>query len=274
MTGAVSRHRVWRMLSGDRSRQVVTCVAAAAQVLLPTLWAPRFAEDEQPPDVIGPAPYTFGVWLPIFAASAGYAGLQARPGSRESDVMRASGWPLAAAFASTGVWAPLVRTGKYWSAQTALAGIAAFSEVARRRLADRPASDTDPLLVTAGAAAAGMLAAWGISATGVNLAAMLVGKGVVRSERARSALGVGLLLGLGAVGAASTVATIDAAPRISKIYAGTVLWALTGVAVGQRKRSRSATIAATAAAIPVLVVATRGKGRSPVGQKRRRTSER
>lgn len=261
MTGTrAARQRLWRLLSGDRSRQLITCAAAAAQVLLPTLWGPRFAEDVRPPDVIGPAPYTFGVWLPIFAASAGYAGLQARPGSRESEVMRAVGWPLAAAFASTGVWAPLVRTGKYWSAQTALAAIAAFAEVARRRLAQRPPSDPDPVLGAAGAVTAGRLAGWGIGATGVNLAAMLVSKGVVRTDRARSTLGVGLLLGLGAAGAASTAATIDSSPRISRIYAGTVLWSLIGVAVGQRNRSRSATIAAVAAAVPVVLAAGRDTG--------------
>ena len=120
------RTRLWRMATGDRSRQVITLTAAAGQVLLPTLWGPRFAEDEQPPNVIQPAPYTFGVWLPIFASSLGYAGLQTRSPGRDSELMRAIGWPLAGAFASTGVWAPLVRTGKYWSAQAALAAIAAF----------------------------------------------------------------------------------------------------------------------------------------------------
>ena len=84
------------MATGDRSRQALTLTAAAAQVLLPTLWGPRFAEDEQPPNVIQPAPYTFGVWLPIFASSLGYAGLQARRTGRDSELMRATGWPLPA----------------------------------------------------------------------------------------------------------------------------------------------------------------------------------
>ena len=96
MTGTrAARQRLWRLLSGDRSRQLITCAAAAAQVLLPTLWGPRFAEDVRPPDVIGPAPYTFGVWLPIFAASAGYAGLQAPPArARARSCARSAGrWP-------------------------------------------------------------------------------------------------------------------------------------------------------------------------------------
>jgi len=161
------------MATGDRSRQALTLTAAAAQVLLPTLWGPRFAEDEQPPNVIQPAPYTFGVWLPIFASSLGYAGLQARRTGRDSKLMRAIGWPLAGAFASTGVWAPLVRIGKYWSAQAALAAIAAFAETARRRVARAQPPESDRAVNATSTLTAGMLAAWGITATGVNLASML-----------------------------------------------------------------------------------------------------
>ncbi len=244
------------MLSGDRSRQVAGVAAAAAQILLPTLLGPRFDEDEQPPDVVQPAQYTFGVWLPIFAASAGYAGLQARPGTRESDLARTIGWPLAAAFASTGVWAPLVRTGRYWSAQTALLAIAAFAELARRRLADGAAGNGDRAFVLTSRVTAGMLAAWGLSAAGVNAAAMLVAKGLVPNGRAATTTGVGLLVGLGAAGAAGTAATRNADPTVSRVYAATLLWALTGVAVGQRKRSPAAAIAATAAMVPVALAAT------------------
>ena len=71
---ATRQTRLWRLATADRSRQALTLTAAAAQVLLPTLWGPRFAEDEQPPNVIQPAPYTFAVWMPIFASSLGYAG--------------------------------------------------------------------------------------------------------------------------------------------------------------------------------------------------------
>ncbi len=248
--------RTWQTLSGNRSRQVVGCAAAAAQILLPTLLGPRFTEDEQPPNVIQPAPYTFGVWLPIFAASAGYAGRQASPAAGQSDVARRIGWPLAAAFASTGVWAPLVRTGKYWSAQTALAAIAAFAELARRRLAESAPEIGDRAFVITSRVTAGMLSAWGLSAAGVNLAAMLVAKGLVPAGRASTKAGVGLLVGLGAAGAAGRAATVDADPTVSKIYAATLLWGLTGVAVGQRKKSPPAAIAAVAAMVPVALAAT------------------
>lgn len=250
--GVSSQARLWQLASGDRSRQVATCVAAAAQVLLPTLVGPRFDAYEQPPQVIQPAPYTFAVWLPIFATSAACAGLQARSGARENDVMRRVGWPLAGAFAATGVWAPLVRTGRYWSAQTALAAIAGFTEVARQRLAAAPVTDTDPALRTAGTLTAGMLSAWGLTATGVNLAAMLAGEGVIRDRQRQLDVGSALLLALGAAGSVATTATRRSAPALSSVYGGTLLWGLTGVVVGNRHRSRRVVAAAGAAMVPVM----------------------
>lgn len=251
---------LWQMVSGDRARQVITVAAAAAQVLLPSLYGPRFDSDERPPDVITPAPYTFAVWFPIFAASAGYAGLQARAGSADSELNRRVGWPLAAAFASTGIWAPLVRTGRYWPAQAALAGIAAFAEVARRRLAREVPTEPDAIMVAA-TATTGMLAAWGAAATGVNLASMLVGEGIVKTPVAQRVVGSGLLLGLGAGGAYATASTA-AAPRVSRIYAGTLLWGLAGIVMGQRTRSRPTAVTAAAAAVPVLIAAVGGRRRS------------
>ena len=252
--GGTRVSKLWRTLSGDRSRQVLTLTAATAQVLLPTLWGTRFAEDEQPPNVIQPASYTFAVWLPIFASSLGYAGLQAQGAARENELMRAVGWPLAGAFASTGVWAPLVRTGKYWSAQAALGAIAALADTARRRVARAQPPETDRALNASSTLTAGMLAAWGVTATGVNLASMLASKGLIPPGGRRTGAAVGLLLGLGAVGAAATRST-GAAP-VSKVYAGTLIWGLSGVVVGQRKQSSVAAIAAGAAMVLILLAAT------------------
>lgn len=232
---------------------MVTCVAALAQVVLPTVAGPRFGPDEQPPQVIQPAPYTFAVWLPIFVTSAASAGLQARPGVRENEVVRRTGWPLAAAFAATGVWAPLVRTGRYWSAQTALAAIAGFAEIARRRLAVAPVAEIDPALRATTTLAAGMLSAWGLSATGVNLAAMLAGEEVIQDRQTQLDVGSALLLALGAAGGAATKATARSAPTLSRIYGATLLWGLTGVIVGNRNRSRRVVVAAAAAMVPVAL---------------------
>jgi len=169
--------------------------------------------------------------------------------------MRAIGWPLAGAFASTGMWAPLVRTGKCSSAQAARAAIAAFAETARRRVARAQPPEPNRAVNASSTLTAGMLAAWGITATGVNLASMLASKGLIPAGRRRTGAAVGLLLGLGAAGAAATRST-GAAP-VSKVYAATLLWGLTGVIVGQRKQAPPTAIAAGATMVPILFAATR-----------------
>lgn len=244
------------MVTGDSSRQVLTCAAAAAQVLLPTLYGPRFRGEDAPPDVIQPAGYAFTIWFPIFASSVAYAIQQARPTARTRPVWRAAGWPLAGAFAATGIWAPLVRSGRFWSAQAALAAIAALAETGRRRvaLAERR-NELTAAEVAAVAPAAGMLAAWGQAACGVNLAAMLVDKDIVPAGPKAETLGAALLAALGTLGVGA-VSAPERAGVSSRFYAGTLLWAFLGVIIGQRRRSRSATLTAAGAALAILGAAT------------------
>jgi len=246
--------QVWAAVSSDRPRQVLTCVAAAAQVLLPTFYGPRFDREDGPPNVIQPAAYAFTVWFPIFASSIGYAGYQARGSVRSNDVWRAVGWPLAGAFAATGIWAPLVRSGRFWSAQIALGAIAALAETGRRRIARAEMADQlSTAEVVAVAPAAGMLAAWGQAACGVNLAAMLVENGIVPAGHKAAATGVVLLAALGTLGT-SAVAGPGRTSVVTRFYAGTLLWAFVGVVVGQLRRARSAAVAAAGAALTMLVV--------------------
>lgn len=72
-----------------------------------------------------------------------------------------------------------------------------------------------------------MLSAWGTAAATVNLTAMLVDCRLVAKGRPATALGV--------------VASL-------RVHAATSLWAFTGVAVGQRRRSRPVAVAACVAA--------------------------
>lgn len=258
--------QVWKVLSGDRSRQVVTCAAAAAaaQVLLPTFAGPSFDRDG-PPNVIQPAPYAFSVWFPIFAWSLGYAGYQARGSAGDHDLFRRAGWPLAAAFASAGVWAPLARSGRRWGAQTALVALAAFAETARRRAAQAESDQTTPSAdLTAVVPAASMLSAWGLAATGVSLASFMVDGGRLRSGTQAKTAGSLLLLGLGAAGTAVAGSSKSPAGTSARIYAATVLWALTGVVVGQRTTSRSTALSAVVAAVPVVASLTRNARRTRV----------
>ena len=49
--------------------------------------------------LITPAGYAFSIWGPVFALALAWAVYQALPGQRDRAVHRATGWPLAAAFA-------------------------------------------------------------------------------------------------------------------------------------------------------------------------------
>lgn len=241
--------RAWAAVSGDRSRQAFTCVAAAAQVLLPTFYGPRFRGADAPPNVIQPAPYAFAVWFPIFAASINYAVHQAREPARTRDVWRAAGWPLAGAFAAAGVWAPLARSGKVWGAQAALAALAVLADTGRRRIARAEMEDgLSPSELAAAAPTGGMLAAWGQAACGVNLAAVLVAKGIVPAGPRAATVGVALLAALGALGVGAVTGPLRPAVS-SRSYAATLLWAFAGVMIGQRRRSTSAVVAAAGAAV-------------------------
>lgn len=250
---------------GDRLRQGLTIAAALAQVVLPTALSRSFQRELDPPNVVQPADATFAVWLPIFAGGIAYAVHQARPGADRRPALRAVGWPLAAAFASTGVWAPLVKTRRYWAAQAALAGIGGFAEVARQRVAGleraRSLSAGDKVLV---APVAGLLAGWGTAATGVNLAAMVVDAGWV-PKRWTTPLGVATLAALGAATIATT-RTSGTRTITGRAYLGTILWALGGVAAGQRRRSPAVSLAALAVAGLVLAaVAAQERGRRGPG---------
>ncbi|MBG6223618.1 hypothetical protein IWX63_000166 [Arthrobacter sp. CAN_A2] len=252
-----STDRVWAAASGDHSRQALTCVAAAAQVLLPTFYGPRFRREDAPPNVIQPAPYAFTVWFPIFASSIVYAIHQARGPARTRETWRGAGWPLAGAFAATGIWAPLVRSGRFWEAQAALAAIAVLAETGRRRIARAELNDElTAVEVAAAAPAAGMLAAWGQAACGVNLASMLVARDIVPAGPKAAAVGVSLLAALGALGA-GVVSGPERASVSSRVYAGTLLWAFAGVVIGQRGRSAPAAATAGGAALTMLVLGAR-----------------
>jgi hypothetical protein len=246
---------VQRMLSVDRVRQVLTVAAALAQVVLPATLARSFRRDLRPPNVVQPADTTFVVWLPIFAGGLGYAAYQARRGADRDPVLRAVGWPLAAAFASTGVWAPLVRARRYWAAQAALAGISGFAEVARQRLAKlehgQALSVGDKTLI---APVTGMTAAWGTVATGVNLAAMLIDARLV-AGRLATPLGVATLLALGAT-VIGTTRPAGTRSIVNRAYLSTILWAFGGVFASQRKRSPmvSATALGVIATVAVAVL--------------------
>lgn len=259
--------------SRDAVRVVATLAGAVGQVVLPSVLLPRFRREEEPPNVMQPAPYAFGIWFPIFATSLAEAAVQARPSQREDPVLRAVGTPFALAMLSTAVWAPLVATRRYWAAQAALGGIALFGEQARRRLAaaegrgDLTAARKGLLVPPVS-----MLAGWGAAATVVNLAAMLVAAGVVRPGRHAAATGVVCTLAVGGVATFATASTGGASSRTAQAYGATVLWALAGIVAGQRRSSPAVAVAAVVAAGPVLAALVPRQGsKAPMASSPSRT---
>ncbi len=249
----------------DVARQVATLVGALGQVVLPTVILPRLRRDLPVPDVAQPAPYAFAAWLPIYATTLAYAGFQARPSRRDVPLLRDIGAPLATSMLSTAAWAPLLRRQRYWGAQVALLGTAAFAEQARSRLAAASSAPASSSGLTESqrarlAVPVGLQAGWGAAAAAVNLAAMLVDRGPAPVRRAPNATGVVTVV---AVGALATARIRSSPPATSTTYAATVLWALVGVVVGQARRRPAVAVAAAAALLPV-VAAVRSRRQDPV----------
>lgn len=232
--------------TGDVVRQWVTVMGAVSQAVLPAMILPRLRRDLQPPNVAQPAPWAFVIWLPVYAAAAAHAARQARPALRTDPVLRDTGWPLAAAYLCIGGWAPLLQRQRYWAAQGALTGAALFAGTARMRL-DRTPENSIP---TSLALSTGLLSGWGVAACGVNLASMVVGVGPVPTGRPATLTGAATALALGGLGAT----TLPDRPTTltQRTYALTLLWALAGLADGQRRTSASTAAAAVLATVPVV----------------------
>lgn len=249
-----------RASGADATRQAANVLAALAQASVPFVLRgdPPRKGGESP--LIVPASGTFAIWAPIFALSLGSAGFQAWPTERTRPLLRRVGWLTAAAFASTGTWAPLVRLQRWRLAQGALVMLAAIASVARRRVAvSERETGLEPGERWLVAAPVALLSAWGTAASAINLAAMINESGAVRHGAPERALAAGTFLSLGAL--ASAELRVDGAIKTfsSRTYGATVLWALAGAAVNQRTRSKTVTAATATAAL--LVIGALGPGR-------------
>ncbi len=232
----------------DAVRQGAVLTAAVAQAAVPLVLRrvdPRTLG--RPSADVSPIAATFAVWAPIMALGVAHGVAQARPGAGADPVLRRTGWPTEAAFASTGARAPLVARARWWPAQGAIAGIAAAAGVATARLGrlEREGGLTAAQRVLPVAPVA-MLAGWGAAACGVNLASMLVAGGAVGRGAGERRLALATIAGLGAAGAAGVR---GAGPRTAtaRVFGGTVLWSLGGIAVAQRGRFPAGAAAAVAA---------------------------
>lgn len=102
----------------DRLRTGALLAATAAQVLVPVIGPllgqrPVGEVSKDTPSIVTPPDWAFGVWGPIFAASAGAAVVQALPGQQTSRTAREAGWWLAAAAAGNALWEFVAQSGRY-----------------------------------------------------------------------------------------------------------------------------------------------------------------
>ncbi len=255
MPVAINPWRPWRPRGGNRAdvaRQLATVAGALGQAILPAVFLLRLKRDLPVPDVAQPAPYTFAIWLPIYASTVAYASFQARRSRREVLLLRHIGVPMAASMLSTTTWAPLLRRQNYWGAQAALVGTAVFAEQARGRLAAATSSSSSGLTERQRdllEVPVGLQAGWGAAAAAVNLAAMLVDRGPARFRGAPDVTGAVIVA---AVGALATARIRSSPPATNTAYTWTVLWALAGVVIGQARRRPTVAGAAAAAVLPVI----------------------
>ncbi|MBX9662232.1 hypothetical protein [Novosphingobium sp.] len=160
------------------------------------------------PNAFAPHPFTFAIWLPIFAGAAALTIVQARPARRLDAVLDAAGPWAAAAFGLVGLTA-LTPLGLS-NVVVALALGASLAALAAARPCARGA---DRWLVRA---PLGLLAGWLVVATALNLCQLAVMLGVTIGP----AVAAVLMIGAGLAGMAITRRSGEPAAVLALIWAG------------------------------------------------------
>ncbi len=228
----------------DSGRRWAALVGAVFQVGATVLAGTAISEvvSEGPPSPVEPAGYAFGVWAVIFFLSLLFAGYQALPANRGSEVLRRVGWPVVGAFACTGLWS-----------------VFAFLLVAYLRLARSDPGALGRAQRWLVSLTVGIFLGWVTAANAVSLASEAVRRGLVEAGGSGEVLvGAVLLISGGLLAAAITEAGRAGPPQAYAAFALTVLWALLAVVVAQYDASLVTAVAAVVAALPVLAVLLRG----------------
>ena len=210
--------------------------------------------------LITPAGYAFSIWGPIFAGALAWAVYQALPGQRHRPVHRATGWPLAAAFAGNAVWElvfPLVGDRVPVLPAVLLLAIVAAAATAWARVQAMPLTGLPRLLP---AAVTGLLLGWVTLASAVQVATAGVALGAPAQGAAAQVWAVVALAAVAVLGTALVgVARVAAGP-----FALAVVWGLVAVAVNGGPGV--VTVAAVgAAAVVTAALAVRVAGRRERG---------
>ena len=211
-----------------------------------------------------PADYAFGIWAPIYAGSLVYAAHQARPSRRADPLLRRTGWPAAAAYASVGTWVWLQdRPVLQIPAIATSMGLAALAYGrAEPASAAEAASPTDRWTVRV---PLGLFAGWVTLATAAGTTEALIAAGAGDLWPGRQSWAVAVL---GVAGGVAAVVT--RAVPVSLAFPTAVVWGLVGTVVRSLPERPVPGIAAAVAAAAVLgaAVYARRAGRGRAGQRR------
>ncbi|RFU21439.1 tryptophan-rich sensory protein [Geodermatophilus marinus] len=247
----------------DGLRAGAVVAAAVAQVVgspLGTALAGRSVGEvsDATRSLITPAGYAFSIWGVLFAGALAWAVWQALPGQRGREVHRATGWPLAAAFAGNAVWEvlfPLV--GERWPVLPAvlLAAIVLAAATAWARLQRLPTSGAARVLPSA---VTGLLLGWVALAMTVQVASAGVALGAPAEGAAARAWAVAALVAVaGVVAVLVLTAQVAAGP-----LAAAAAWGLVAVAVaGPPLPVVVAALAAAGVVVAALALRSAGLGR-------------
>ncbi|SFP09604.1 hypothetical protein SAMN05660464_2035 [Geodermatophilus dictyosporus] len=216
---------------GDAVRAAAVLLAAVAQIAgspLGTALAGRSVGEvsDATRSLVTPAGYAFTIWGPVFALALAWAVYQALPGQRDRAVHRATGWPLAAAFAGNAGWEllfPLAGDRLPVLPAVLLLAIVGAAATAWARLQHAPPAGLPRLLP---AAVTGLLLGWVTLAAVVQVASAGVALGAPARGTAAQLWAVGALVAVAGLGAALVlVARVAAGP-----FALAVVWGLVAVA--------------------------------------------
>ncbi|TQS42582.1 hypothetical protein [Cryptosporangium phraense] len=152
------------MSTEDGLRTVALVGACAAFVVVPNVGSDE--RTERYDTVITPPDYAFAVWAPIFAGCVLSTVGQALPGGQA--VSRATGWPLAGAYALNAAWSLAAQTDRFAATPVLLPVAAGLALVAHARQQGLPAARG---LAGVTPVSTGLLAGWTTLASVVNVAA-------------------------------------------------------------------------------------------------------
>ncbi|SDP04862.1 TspO and MBR related proteins [Klenkia soli] len=250
-----SRQEAPGALRSDTTRVVAVVVAAVAQVVgspLGSALSGRSVGDvsDGARSLVTPAGYAFSIWGLIFLGSLAWAVYQALPAQRSRLVHRATGWPLAAAFAGNAVWETVYPFGGAWQyvTQVLIFGITAAAAVGFARLQrDDVRGDLRGWARALPAATAGLLLGWVTVAPVAQVGNTGVALGADPATTSSEVWAVVAMVAVAVVGAFVVLSSRVAAGP----FAAAVVWGLVAIAVAGGPLP--VTVAALGAAAVVLV---------------------